>query len=246
MSTTQSPPVRSKAKRFSASQIWISLIAALVLGLLSLVLIRTMGQVQGEEFSPTHFRTRTFSFYEIPLIHWQITPVHRSVSTPTAAVLLTQRQWIQAPPGDPAVWHVVSVRRGIEASQDADAALLVNQLRLRGDAGSNWRKWSLDHPERAAVLWPAIGKLAERELYILMPRLFEMTRRMEGVEPLKATLAAYLQQEYESLVRDMQAAGRDDLADALMAEAASDDLRGEVPSEVSDETQDDNPSNDET
>jgi len=181
-----------------------------------------MGRVQGEEFSPTHFRTRTFSFYEIPIIHWQITPIHRSSNTPSSATLVAQKKWITPAAGDPTVWHLVSLRRGLEASEDADAALLVNQLRMRGSSGSAWRRWSQDHPELASVLWPEVAKLAQRELYILMPRLFELTRPIEGVEPLRTTMASYLSEEYASLVRDMRAAGRDDLAKTLMAEAEAD------------------------
>lgn len=201
----------------------MSLLAALVLGVLLVTVIRTMGRVQGEEFSPTHFRSRTFSFYEIPLIHWQITPIHRTASTPRTAILLTQKKWVTPPPGTPTVWHLVSLRRGIEESQDADAALLIEQLRLRGRGVSYWRKWSQEHPELARVLWPAIEKLAQRELYILMPRLLEMSRRVENAQSLRSTIASYLRQQYAGLVRDMRAAGRDQLADALAAEAAADE-----------------------
>ncbi|MFG0290423.1 MAG: hypothetical protein ACF8CQ_19750, partial [Rhodopirellula sp. JB044] len=110
----------------TGSQIWISLISTIVLGGLLVVVIRSMGFVQGEEFSPSHFRSRTFSFYEIPLIHWQITPIQRKSTTPSTAVLLTQKKWVSPPSDEPRVWHLVSLRRGLEESHDDDAALLLS------------------------------------------------------------------------------------------------------------------------
>ncbi|EMI58522.1 hypothetical protein RSSM_00049 [Rhodopirellula sallentina SM41] len=181
-----------------------------------------MGYVQGEEFAPSHFRTRTFSFYEIPLIHWQITPIQRKSTTPSTAVLLRQKKWVSPPSGEPRVWHLVSLRRGLEQSNDDDAALLVSQLRLQVDGSAVWRKWSQDHPDLAGVLWPAIAKLADRELYILMPRLLEMARRIDSVPYLQSTISGYLADEYDALIRDMRAAGQNDLADSLAAEAAED------------------------
>ncbi|TWT64613.1 hypothetical protein CA85_37460 [Allorhodopirellula solitaria] len=181
-----------------------------------------MGYVEGEEFSPTHFRSRRFSFYEIPIIHWQITPIKRTRSTPATARLLSQKKWISPPSTPPSVWHLVSLRRGAGERFDDDAALLLSQLRLRRTSGLFWSQWSQKHPQLARVLWPTIATLAQRELYILMPRLLELVRPIDDVDALRATQDHYLRQEYASLIDDMRAAGRDDLADALMAEAAQD------------------------
>lgn len=182
-----------------------------------------MGHVEGEEFSPTHFRSRTFSFYEIPIIHWQVTPIFRSSSTPPTALLLTQKKWISPPITPPATWHLVSLSHGGREPREDDAALLLSQLRLQGDSGPFWSQWSLDHPALAGELWSTIGTLSQRELYILMPRLLELVRSIDRVDTLRQTQRQYLQEEYASLIRDMRAAGRDDLADALTLEAAQDD-----------------------
>ena len=186
------------------------------------MVVRTMGYVEGEEFSSTHFRSRRFSFYEIPIIHWQITPIVRVSSTPSTALLLTQQNWISLPPTAPADWHLVSLRRGGRGLQDDDASLLLDQLRLERDGSPYWSQWSQKHPKLASVLWPTIGKLAQRELYILMPRLLERVRPIDTVDALQATQREYLGREYASLVRDMRAAGLEGLADALAAEAAQD------------------------
>lgn len=213
---------RSRWRKINGSQLWISLVSTVLLGVVLWWVIRTMGYVEGEEFSPTHFRSRQFSFYEIPIIHWQITPIDRSSSTPPAALLVTQRKWVSPPSAPPAIWHLVSLRRGAGETKDADAALLVRQLRLQSDGGPFWSQWSQEHPKLARVLWPTIGTLAQRELYILMPRLLELVRPIDRVDVLQATQLQYLQTQYASLVRDMQAAGQEDLAAALIAEAAQD------------------------
>lgn len=216
-------PNRSRWRQINGSQVWISLISAIVLGILLWGVVGTMGYVEGEEFSPTHFRSRRFSFYEIPIIHWQITPIDRSSSTPLTALLLTQKKWISPPSSSPTTWHLVSLSRGGREPQEDDAALLLNQLRLQRDGGSFWSQWSQDHPALASQLWPTIGTLSQRELYILVPRLLELVRPIDSVDTFRATQRQYLRQEYASLVRDMRAAGRDDLADALTLEAAQDE-----------------------
>lgn len=215
-------PNHAHRRRISGTQLWISLISAIVLGVLLWALVGTLGHVEGEEFSPTHFRSRRFSFYEIPIIHWQVTPITRSNSTPPTARLLTQKNWISPPSSPPTTWHLVSLSRGGREPQEDDAALLLSQLRLQRDGVPFWSQWSQDHPALASELWPTIGTLSQRELYILMPRLLELVRSIDSVDMLRQTQRQYLQQEYASLIGDMRAAGRDDLADALSLEASQD------------------------
>lgn len=214
-----SPPARKSPRR--VSQFWVIGISTLVLGLIGFLVIRVAGYVEGEEFSPTHFRARRFTFYEIPILHWQITPIQRETTTPDAAISLTQKKLVSPPAGEPAVWHLVSIQRGSTPAVNDDAALLMQQFRFVADGDVVWRKWSNDHPELAKILWPTIAKLSERELYVLMPRLFEMVRQIEDPEALKTLIAGYLQIEYESLIRDMRDAGQQELADSLAEEADS-------------------------
>ncbi len=95
---------------------------------------------------------------------------------------------------------------------EADADLLIDQLLLNPDGDLYWKKWSNDHPKLAAVLWPVIQKLAERELYILMPRLFEFAQPDQSPADLQASIDAYLVEQYRGLIADMVAADRIELA----------------------------------
>ena len=212
-----SPPARKSPTRLS--QFWVIGISTLVLGLIGFLIIRVAGYVEGVEFSPTHFQSRRFTFYEIPVLHWQITPIDRESTTPDTAISLTQKKLITPPAGAPTIWHLVSLKRGSTPAVNDDAALLMQQLRFVADGDVVWRKWSNDHPELAKILWPTIAKLSERELYVLMPRLFEMVRQIKDPAAFQTLISGYLQTEYASLIRDMRDAGQDELADSLAQEA---------------------------
>ena len=72
MSTSVSSPTSdsvSTAKKSRTVKRWVTVSATLVLICLLFIVIKTQGFVSGNEFSPTHFQQRKFSFYEIPLIH---------------------------------------------------------------------------------------------------------------------------------------------------------------------------------
>jgi hypothetical protein len=203
------------------------LAASIFLGLVILLVIRTQGSISGAEFSPTHFQQRDFRFFEIPLLHLQITPIRRTVSTPTAASYLRQMSLVNVPKGQPVDWHLVSISRGFTGTTDADAKLLIDQLNLNRSGDLYWKTWTTDQPELAAVLWPEIQKLAQRELYILMPRLFEIAQTDRGgsnltAEKLRSDIDSYLIDQYRSLIQDMVAAERVELAETLAAEAKAD------------------------
>ncbi len=197
-------------------------ISALLLTLLLFIVIRTQGHVTGKEFSPTHFQQRDFSFYEIPFIHLQITPIHRAGSTPTTAMYVRQSSLIKPYTGAPQVWHLVSISRGLTGQTPANPQLLLDQLELQHAGDAYWRKWSIDHAKRAKVLWPVIQQLAERELYILMPELFELAQLDLNPQQLQSRIDEMLSQQYHSLIVDMRAADRVELAQQLLFEAISD------------------------
>lgn len=210
------------AKKNRAVKRWFTGIAFLVVIVVVFFVIRGQGYVQGVEFSPTHFQQREFSFYEIPLIHSQITPIKRTSTTPRTATYVRQNGLIPASFGAPTVWHLASISWGLSASTPADAQLLVDQLELGASSSDYWRSWSKDHPQQAKVFWPIIQKLAIRELYMLMPPLFEIAQNDQSPEDLDNAVKERLQQDYFELIQDMRTAKKADLAQELLAEAISD------------------------
>jgi hypothetical protein len=197
-------------------------VAALIVILVVFLVVWVQGNVSGLEFSPTHFQQRSFRFFEIPILHLQITPIRRAAQTPSTANYLRLNSLIQTPSTPPDAWHIVSIRRGITGTTPGDASLLTEQLELEDGADAYWRTWSIDHPKRAKVLWPVIQQLAVRELYMLMPPLFELAQREQTAAELQSAIESRLEQDYASLVQDLRRAGRDELADQILAEARED------------------------
>lgn len=168
---------------------------------------------------------RSFSFYEIPLVHWQITPIRRSDDTPPAATYVKTKILKKVPKGSATNWHLVSLSRGILGTTNADANFLLAQLEFSDQDSSDpyWIDWSKQNPKHAAVLWPIIQRLAERELYVFIPMVFA-TADSGGKSPaeLQKAIDEQLAAEYVSLVSDMREAGKMTVAAALLSEAVAD------------------------
>lgn len=200
----------------------MTIVSAVILISVLALLILIQGRVSGVEFAPTHFQQREFRFYEIPLIHLQITPIRRSATTSKTANYLRVNSLVATQPGQPSTWHLVSLSRGLTGSTPADAHLLTDQLSLDVGGDDYWRNWSIDHPQHAKVLWPIVQKLATRELYLLLPPLFEIAQSEPSAAELQNQLNSRLQQDYAGLIQDLRDSDRGGLADEILAEALQD------------------------
>ncbi len=208
-------------------RIWVSVSAAIIICVVLGLVIRTQGFVRGSEFAPSHFVRRSFSFYEIPLVRWQITPIRRTDDTPPAATFIKTKLLKKVPKGTASDWHLVSLSRGISGTTNADANFLLAQLKF-GDQGNGnsdpyWVDWSKQNPKHAAILWPIVQRLAERELYIFIPMVFA-TAESGGKSPteLQKAIDDQLAKEYVYLIRDMREAGKLTIAATLLSEALAD------------------------
>jgi len=205
----------------------VTLVCTGVAGTLGLVLMM-FGTVSGTEFSPTHFESRQFTVREIPWLKIQISPIRRTTSQSRTARYLIAQSLIKPTPGPPKDWHLVKLSRAGMMESEADPKLLTDHLELSLYNQSNstnneyWLDWSTKEPAKAKVLWPVIQKLAKRELYILMPRLFAFALDAKDENLLQQSIDDYLQSHYGSLITEMRAAKRDELADELLVEAIAD------------------------
>lgn len=204
-------------------------IVTLVTGILSLVLVGgfvlIQGNVSGVEFSPTHFQTREFAFYEIPILSVQLTPIQRTDITGASERQIRSRSWISVPGGPPPEpWHLVRIQRG-PSSTPGQASLLVDQMQLQTGGKPFWNSWNSSHPNRASVIWPLAQRLAERELYVLIPELLARARSLPGGDDtlaLSKSLDPWLVSQYASLVRDLRDDKRERLAEKILTEALLD------------------------
>ena len=202
---------------------WVTICAAIIICIVLGLVIRIQGYVSGNEFAPSHFVQRRFSFYEIPLFHWQITPIRRQDSTPPVATFVKTKILNTLPKGPPTSWHLVSLTRGLSQETKADATFLLAQLELVNGQQFYWRDWSQKNPKHAAILWPIIHRLAKRELYILMPMVFSTADSgIQNPAEFQKLIDQQLSQEYASLITDMREAGKPNIAAKLLNEAVTD------------------------
>lgn len=175
-------PGQSRVRRSGSRQsgrFWLVTVSGGLIVLFLAGIIYFLGRVQGREFSPTHFEIRQFSFTEIPLLRLQITPINRVSETSGLRNYLTTSSLILRPGGQPTEWQIVELSRFGGGSTPADAKLLTDFLdtdtvRHATYGQQHWHQWSTQNPQHAAVLWPVIQKLAQRELYVFIPSVFQI------------------------------------------------------------------------
>jgi hypothetical protein len=184
---------------------WIFL-AALALVLFVFLMTITLGGVHGMEFSPQTFERRSYSHYELPLIGVQVTAEKRDDLTTIAETFLTTNKYITPPPkGAKEIWHTVVGSHGTRRLRRGDANILMQYLDAQDAKTTHrWVKWSEDHPQLAKVFWPAVQKLAIRELYVFLPDLFELTKAHSDPVALKSALDAELVKRLLFLARRLQ------------------------------------------
>jgi hypothetical protein len=196
---------------------WFVLVAAgglLVVGYLS---TRIFGWVSGEEFSPDSFQRRRFSYYEIPLIHLQITPVSRESSTnPLENHLATDML------GQSAVeprWDLVWARQGAQSPEFGDASILCAYLDARDSNGDLfWKTWTEKNPQLAKKLWTTVLELAQQQLYLLVPDVFALAAQATDAASLEQNIGQLLADRYELLARTQVQRGNAQLARQLAEE----------------------------
>jgi hypothetical protein len=178
MSQPSSPTAKTKTRRPWPR--WVVWTGWTILGLLvsvSVVALLTLwfGGVHGVELNPYTFARRSYSFYEIPLLHWQVRGIRREDVSSVAVDFLEQQKYVAATKGAPDVWHIVIGTRGVRAPVIGDADILVRYLEAQdADDYHLWVKWSEQNPKLAAVFWPAVSRLAQDEEYVFVPELFDL------------------------------------------------------------------------
>jgi hypothetical protein len=201
---------------------WVPLAFWIVLGVLAAVLLLfmltvTMGAVHGIEFSPQRFERRSYSFYELPLTGIQVTAIRREDLSTVAETFVTSSKYVPPPPpAGQETWHIVVGSRGPRLMQRGDAGILVQYLDAQDAKTTHrWVKWSEDNPQLAKVFWPAVQQLAEHELYVFLPELFDLTKRHTDPVALKAALDAEVVKRLLFLARRLQ--DRDAHTEAIAA-----------------------------
>ena len=154
-------------------------------GLLILIAGATFGLFGGEEFSPDKFSRRRFYYYEIPLLHIQVTPVVRISQQSELETYLTRHNYVPKATRVPPRWDPIFFHRGGASYWRGDAAIVCAYLDARRDDELSWLAWSKTNPELAQVLWPLVAKVVRQEVYSFVPDLLEPTQYAKVPDKLK-------------------------------------------------------------
>ena len=199
-----------------------------LLGVLLITLIATLafGFVAGEEFAPESFARRSFWYYEIPLLHIQITPIDRDDETNELERYLRAQKYVAPSPPPSPRWDMVRVAQGATEVYQGDAAILCAYLdAVDQDGKFFWKLWSEQHPELARILWPAVARVAAQQLYLLVPEMFERAQSAEDPEAFSRELHRMLAERYRRLSEIQRRLGRDEIARTLHREALRHDRK---------------------
>lgn len=183
-------------KRF----VFAGLFAAAVLVLFLAPFLR-YGAVVGEEFTPQRFQRRSYNYWEVPLIHVQITPLKRQNETNELETYLTQKKLVPVSGRSQPSWDLVTVRRADVAAAPGDALILCRYLDLKNSDGHFvWLEWTKANQGLAKVFWPTVAEAARCNMYVLTPDLFHLAQRATDqvidAQNLKRQLAEHLAARY--------------------------------------------------
>lgn len=138
--------------------------------------------VSGIEINSHSWEQRVFSFRRDPLTGLQLSGVQYNppqrvdlwytVANPRAKKVDASIQpFLTAKSSTQARWDLVLLDDS--SSAGARASILVDLLNaLDSNYNPFWAQWTVQHPQRAAILWPAAQQLVEFDRYPLLPRLF--------------------------------------------------------------------------
>jgi hypothetical protein len=218
-----STPSTSRTSASSGNRgLWIVLgLVGLLVGTLVLLLCSFIfGTISGEEFSPDNFDRRTFSYIEIPLVHVQIWPVHRVSSTKSLESHLITNKLIPASSAAKPRWDLVRMTHVAPGSDKCDARILCKYFDSQNDLNTSWwLAWTEKHADLAKVFWPAIAKVAQQQLYIFVPDMFELARQATDAHKFQSELNLLLAKKYREFAEMQQGLERHEDAIKLFDES---------------------------
>jgi hypothetical protein len=177
---------------------WLKITGWSILGVLGatlLVFLATVmfGGVHGTEFCPQTFERRSYSFYELPILHIQMTGERNDDLTGDTEKCITTNKFIPTPTSPKKDWHVLVGSRGTRLRRPGDAGILLQYL--DAEESSNvyrWVAWSDKNNELAKVLWPAVQRLAIREMYVFLPEVFDLAKTATDPKKFQADLDQFI------------------------------------------------------
>lgn len=184
--------------------LWTVLIL-LGVSLFGTIVVYTYGEISGQEFSPDLFQRRTFSYYELPVLKVQISPIVRLPQpTPVESFLATKTYVTPVKTSTPR-WDLVKAQRSDKVFREDDAAILCVYLDMRTNGGKfHWEVWSDAHPELAKVFWKGVSEVVRNQLYTFLPDLVRLATKTEDADELQTEVDGLLVEKYRRLAEWQQ------------------------------------------
>lgn len=190
-------------------------------------LVLSFGRVAGVEFSPATFSTRSYSFFQIPLVQWQISPATRDDLSGDLKRYLKANSYLRTLPTQR--WDVITVSQAGRESE-GDAIILHRYLSAKDSDGERiWLEWTREHRAFAGSFWVAVQHAADLRAYELIPDLFRFASTQDSkldAAAFAVRLMAHQQREYELLAIDLENAGNAEQAAEL--QRGIDELRSKM------------------
>ena len=145
--------------------LWAYLLVLLLAG--PLLIAEFYGcSVSGREFSPDDFTARSFSYRRSPFSR-TIRSKRFNEDHELYCTAMVDDGHITAVKSTPKRWDLFqeNMQYSDELSSEFDARFLTHFLNQDAE------QWTLEHPEKAAVLWPEVAKMAREGLYLYLPEV---------------------------------------------------------------------------
>jgi hypothetical protein len=165
--------------------------------------VRYFGYVHGQEFAADNFNRREFSFYQIPVVGWQITPIDRRDITNDLENYLANQKII-SPLSTPAAkkrWDLILAQHGYMSNSrivsQGEARILCEYLDAKDSKGDQiWLDWTKNNLSIAKVVWPAVAQVARQELYLFAPELLIRARNAKEPGEFQQQIDQLLAEKY--------------------------------------------------
>ena len=219
MSQGTNNSARNKRSRW-LYRVLFGVLGLLGIGVVTYIATCLFGFVSGEEFSPDTFARRSFYYYQIPLIHLQVSPIGRDDQTNALETHLCAKKYVPVDKKKKPRWDLVLARRAGVVITQGDAAILCAYLDSEDKDGNLcWKKWTEDHPKVAKILWPEVARVARRQLYMFTPEMLELATGAANVDAFALELNRLLARKYSDLADVQQQLELHETAVELLNEA---------------------------
>lgn len=195
-------------KRRIGSRNWLKTIVSYLLVLLLLgFFLLVFGRVSGTEINADSLQRRDYTFFQIPVVQVQCSPVWRSSGNDRVANTLKSEGHL-LPQSATNRWDVIAVNVG-GRQLNGKAEILDEYLGMAEDTGQaeDWELWTIEHPQRATVLWNAVHRAVQLNAYELVPYLFNAAESTDDPQELRTKIGTIAAREYAEIAADHAAIG---------------------------------------